>query len=155
MHTAASPIVLTFNPFECLLTRSRYYRSHRVYSSRVLDRQQHTQSNNHFGFDIQCFQSKLDDKYCKKCEDEGKIPSKVSGSMDEWVQSTFGPSGFDWPAERCAALSAALAEEELVTAVSVAKMDDGDVDDIIQNAGLKKGSAQNFKEGHAALQKAI
>ena len=77
------------------------------------------------------------------------------GSMDEWVQSTFGPSGFDWPAERCAALSAALAEEELVTAVSVAKMDDGDVDDIIQNAGLKKGSAQNFKEGHAALQKAI
>ena len=103
----------------------------------------------------------MDDNYCKKCEDEGKIPPKAGpaapapGSMDEWVQSTFGPSGFDWPAERCAALSAALAEEELVTAVSVAKMDDGDVDDIIQNAGLKKGSAQNFKEGHAALQKAI
>ena len=77
------------------------------------------------------------------------------GSMDEWVQSTFGPSGFDWPVEMCAALSAALAEEELVTAESVAKMDDGDVDDIVQNAGLKKGPAQNFKEGHAALQKAI
>ena len=79
----------------------------------------------------------------------------ASGGMDEWVQSTFGPSGFDWPVEMCAALSAALAEEELVTAESVAKMDDGDVDDIVQNAGLKKGPAQNFKEGHAALQKAI
>jgi hypothetical protein len=100
----------------------------------------------------------------KKVKDEEAGSSKAApaapaapapGSMDEWVQSTFGPSGFDWPAERCAALSAALAEEELVTAVSVAKMDDGDVDAIIRNAGLKMGSAQNFKEGHAALQKAI
>ena len=94
------------------------------------------------------------------CQDEGKIPGvgacsswMSDGSMDAWVQSTFGPSGFDWPAERCAALSAALAEKELVTAVSVAKIDDGDVDVIIQNAGLKMGSAQNFKESHAALQK--
>ena len=110
------------------------------------------------GFDIQCFQSELDDKYCKKCEDKSPLlvaRAQRHQSTDWWVQSTFGPSGFDWPAERCAALSAALAEEELVTAVSVAKMDDGDVDDIIQNAGLKEGSAQNFKEGHAALQKAI
>ena len=76
------------------------------------------------------------------------------GSMEEWVQSTFGPSGFAWNKAKCAALSAALAEEEIFTTESVAKMDDGDVVDISQNAGLKKGSAQQFKEGHAALQKA-
>ena len=76
------------------------------------------------------------------------------GSMDEWVQSTFGPSGFAWPKAKCAALSSALAEEEFFTAESVAKMDDGDVAGIVQDAGLKAGSARDFKEGHAALQKA-
>ena len=83
-----------------------------------------------------------------------KVTHPFSGSTDEWVQSTFGPSGFAWPKAKCADLSSALAEEEFFTAESVAKMDDGDVAGIVQDAGLKAGSARDFKEGHAALQKA-
>lgn len=73
-------------------------------------------------------------------------------SADKWVRKNFGPKGFDWPVERYAALSAALASPSIKLSVAkMPKMNDGDVDNIIKNANLNEESAKCFKEVHAAF----
>jgi hypothetical protein len=89
-------------------------------------------------------------------DSSGKAPvpavGPLSGSTDDCIRVSFGPApGFAWPEEKRAALSAALQEEEFFTAASVAKMSDEDAAEIITAAGLKKGSAREFKEALAAL----
>jgi hypothetical protein len=79
----------------------------------------------------------------------------AEGGTAAWVHSAFGPApGGAWPEGKRAALNAALEEEEFFSVASVAQMDEDAVAVIIKAAGLKAGSANDFKRAIAALRSA-